>query len=82
MSGCECNACTKAPESLDRREAFIRRVHNEGVQAGPGYWTAYAQGYLAALCGEKIPDAVARGCHMVDFDFKRGHAKALTGQAA
>ena len=58
-------------------QAFILKVQTEGVGAGPNFWTAYAQGYLAALQGREIPERIKSGFHAVDHDFKRGYSDAL-----
>lgn len=79
---CECKSCLTPAAGRSRLQAFVAKVHNEGVQAKPGFWTAYAQGYLAALEGRAIPARVTDGCHMVDYDFRRGHADALAGVQA
>ncbi len=77
---CECPACRAPSESRTAEQKFIAYVHTFGCQARPGFWTAYAQGYLAALQGKPSIDITPYRCHAVDFDFRQGHADALAGR--
>jgi hypothetical protein len=77
---CECAACLAPSAARTKVQAFVAHVHQLGCQARPGFWTAYAQGYLAALEGRPTQDITPYRCHAVDFDFRQGHADALAGK--
>jgi hypothetical protein len=79
--GCECVACLMPAADRNPVQAFVAHVHINGCQARAGFWTAYAQGYLAALEGRPTVDLTPYRCHAVDHDFRRGHADALAGKA-
>lgn len=74
---CECKSC-QATEKTEV-QAFIHRVHSDGVGARAGFWTGWSQGVLCALEGRQIPEQVQKGCHSVDFDFRGGYKAAKDG---
>ena len=74
---CECKACLAALDQRTEPQRLIAHVHTHGLQATPGFWVAYAQGYLAALEGRPSIDLTPYRCHSVDFEFRRGHADGI-----
>lgn len=76
---CECKACLALPADRTPAQKLIAHVHTVGLRARPGFWDAYAQGYLASLEGRPAIELTPFRCHAVDHDFKRGHADGLNG---
>jgi hypothetical protein len=80
---CQCASCLKPADDRTPRESFIVEVHTVGYDAGPGFWTAKAQGRLAALENRPITDNPWRGdSHINRWEFERGYKSAALTRGA
>lgn len=73
MNTCQCPSCLTPAPQRDARDAYIARVHTVGDGAQPNFWTAEAQGKLAALENRPRASNPFRVPHVAAFDWLRGY---------
>jgi hypothetical protein len=80
---CQCAACIAPADLRSARDAYVTTVHSVGDQATPGFWTAFAQGKLAALEGRPITDNPwFRDSHSCYWEFERGYKQVAEASPA